>query len=379
LRLESTTVNVTVVGADIIGCAVAYELARRGARVRVVDPRTPGQGATRASAGMLAPYIEGHVPSLLKLGVRSLALYDDFIQRVTADGGLAVEYERCGTLQVAADDPATVRLAALARELAEARVAHRLYDRNEVREVEPELSADVRSALLIPSHGYVVADALMRALMAAAIRLGVAFETATVTQVGGDGTGACVHTSNGRIESDAAVMAAGSWSPLIPVRAGLEAASPRNPRPAVRPVRGQILRLEVEAPLTRRVMWGPGCYVVSLRDGTVLVGATVEDVGFDERATAGGVLALLTAATSWLPALEKAVFTSARVGLRPGTDDELPIIGRSATMPAVVYATGHFRNGALLAPLTASLVADLVIDGHEGPGMEMMRPARVGL
>ncbi|HZI80962.1 MAG TPA: glycine oxidase ThiO [Vicinamibacterales bacterium] len=371
--------KVTVVGAGVIGCAVAYELARRGARVHVADPRTPGQGATRASAGILAPYIEGHVPSLLKLGVRSLALYDDFVQRLIADGGVDVEYARCGTLQVAAADAETIRLSALARELAQARVVHRLFDRNEVREVEPDLSPNVHSALLIPSHGYVVADALMRALVAAALRHGVVFETATVTQVGAAAGGACVHTSSGRIESDAAVMAAGSWSALIPVRAGLEAAGGRNPKPAVQPVRGQLVRLEVEGPLARHVLWGPGCYVVPLRDGSVLVGATVENVGFDERPTAGGVRALLNAATSWFPALEGAVFAGTRVGLRPGTGDELPIVGRSASMPAVVYATGHFRNGVLLAPLTASLVADLVLDGHEGPGMEMMRPARVGL
>jgi glycine oxidase len=372
-------VKVTVVGAGVIGCAVAYELARRGARVHVADPRTPGQGATRASAGILAPYIEGHVSSLLALGVRSLALYDDFVQRLSADAGIDLEYVRCGTLQVAAADAEAVRLAALARDLAKARVVHRLFDGDEVREIEPDLSSSVHSALLIPSHGYVVADSLMRALVAAGLRYGVVFETATVTQVGGAAAGACVHTSNGRIESDAAVMAAGSWSPLIPLRAGLEEAAGRHPRPAVRPVRGQLVRLEVEGPVARHVLWGPGCYVVPLRDGSVLVGATVENAGFDERPTAGGVRALLNAATSWFPALENAVFAGARVGLRPGTDDELPIVGRSATMPSVFYATGHFRNGVLLAPLTASLVADLVMDGHEGPGMEMMRPSRLGL
>jgi glycine oxidase len=372
-------VKVTVVGAGIVGCAVAYELARRGARVRVVDPRTPGQGATRASAGILAPYIEGHVSSLLTLGVRSLALYDEFIQRVSADAGLDVEYARCGTLQVAADDGETIRLAALARDLAEARVVHRLFDKSEVREVEPELSPTVHSALLIPSHGYVVADGLMRALLAATTRAGVEFETATVTQVGSSSSGACVHTPDARIDSDAVIVAAGSWSPLIPIRAGVEGTGGHPPRLAVRPVRGQLLRLEVDRPVAHHVLWGAGCYVVPLRDGTVLVGATVENVGFDERPTAGGVRSLLNAATSWLPALETAVFNGARVGLRPGTDDELPLVGPSATMPRVFYATGHFRNGVLLAPLTASLVADLVMDGQEGPGMEMMRPARAGL
>jgi glycine oxidase len=372
-------VKVTVVGAGVIGCAVAYELARRGARVRVADPRTPGQGATRASAGILAPYIEGHVSSLLTLGVRSLALYDDFVQRLTADAGIDLEYVRCGTLQVAVADAEISHLAALSRDLTKARVAHRLLDAHEVREAEPELSPSVHGALLIPAHGYVVADSLMRALVAACLHYGVEFETTTVTQVGGAAGGACVHTVDGRIESDAAVMAAGSWSPLIPVRAGLEEAGGRNPHPPVSPIRGQIVRLEVERPVARHVLWGPGCYIVPLRDGTVLVGATVENAGFDERPTAGGVRALLNAATSWFPVLETAVFTAARVGLRPGTGDDLPIVGPSSSMPSVFYAIGHFRNGVLLAPLTASLVADLVMDGHEGPGMEMMRPARVGL
>jgi glycine/D-amino acid oxidase-like deaminating enzyme len=118
---------------------------------------------------------------------------------------------------------------------------------------------------------------------------------------------------------------------------------------------------------------------VPLQDGSVLVGATMEYAGYDERPTAAGVRGLLNAATGWFPALENAVFAGARVGLRPGTDDELPIVGPSSHQPRLFYATGHFRNGVLLAPLTASLVADLIVDGSEGPGMEFMRPARVGL
>jgi len=373
-------VNVTVVGAGVVGCAIAYELARRGVGVHVVDPRAPGQGATRASAGILAPYIEGHVGSLRSLGIRSLALYEDFVQRLSADAGVEIEYSRCGTLQIAAADGEDIRLQALARELAEARVVHRVFEEGEVRQIEPELSPSVHSALLIPSHGYVTAASLMQALVTACTKLGVVFETATVTQVGNAASGACVHTMSGRLESDAAVIAAGSWSPTVPVRAGLEAGGSARPgRPPVRPIRGQLVRLETEGPIASHVLWGPGCYIVPLRDGSVLVGATVENAGFDERPTAAGVRGLLNAAVSWFPALETAVFAGVRVGLRPATDDELPILGRSSSLPRVFYATGHFRNGILLAPLSASLAADLIVDGQEGPGMEMMRPSRLGL
>jgi glycine oxidase len=372
-------VNVTVVGAGIVGCATAYELARRGAQVRVIDPGEPGRGATRASAGMLAPFIEGHFSSLLDLGVRSLALYDDFVQRVRLDSGIEVEYARSGTLQIAAADDEMARLAALARTLSEAGVAHSLLDGPSVRRLEPGLSPDVRRALLIPSHGYVAASRLTSALVAAAVKRGVVFERASVTQMGHGPSGVCLHTSAGRIESDAAVVAAGSWSPRIIVGdvVGDVVASPAA-SPVVRPVRGQLVHLQTASPVATHVIWGPGCYIVPWKDGTALVGATVEEAGFDDRPTAGGVRGLLNAAVGWCPALEHAVFTGVRVGFRPGTADELPIVGR-ASVPNVFYATGHFRSGVLLAPLTASLIATLMIDGREGPGLETMRPGRFGL
>ena len=133
------------------------------------------------------------------------------------------------------------------------------------------------------------------------------------------------------------------------------------------------------APVASRVLWGPGCYIVPRQDGTVLVGATVEDVGFDERATLGGVRSLVDAASALVPGLDSAVFKEVRVGLRPATSDELPIIGPSATMRQVFYAAGHYRSGVLLAPLTAGLVADLVLDGRAAPELAATRPARFGL
>jgi glycine oxidase len=172
------------------------------------------------------------------------------------------------------------------------------------------------------------------------------------------------------VESDAAVVAAGSWSDDVAGRA--------RPR-AIRPIRGQLLHLRTGGRLAAHVLWGRRCYIVPRQDGTVLVGATSEDVGFDETATTAGVRYLLESAMALVPSLDAARFESVRVGLRPMTRDELPAIGRSATMPRVFYATGHYRNGVLLAPLTAALVADLVLEGREGPELAMTNPARLGL
>jgi thiazole synthase len=147
----------------------------------------------------------------------------------------------------------------------------------------------------------------------------------------------------------------------------------------IRPIRGQLLQLRLPARPAERVLWGQDCYLVARCDGAVLAGATVEDVGFDERATLTGVQQLLHSAVALMPALQDAIFEDVRVGLRPKTRDELPAVGASSTMPHVFYATGHYRNGVLLAPLTARVVADLVLDGKAGEELAVMKPQRLGL
>ena len=144
----------------------------------------------------------------------------------------------------------------------------------------------------------------------------------------------------------------------------------------MKPIRGQLVRLKWNAPPITHVLWSDRCYIVPWLDGTVLVGATVEDVGFDEQTTAAGVRDLLDAACDLMPQAWGAAFIDARVGLRPATGDGLPIIGRSRQTPGLVYATGHYRNGILLAPLTAQLVGDLVIDGRSDPVLEFVSPSR---
>jgi len=317
-------VNAVVVGAGIIGCAIARELAVRGVRCTVFDPREVGGGATQASAGMLAPYVEAHERGpLLDLGVRSLALYDDWIAAVRAESGADVEYRRIGTLETA-------------------------------------------SNRLTPEHGYVAADALAIALARAAERGGAAFVRDRVTALRETAGGLRVSTPRGAFDATHVVLAAGAWGNAIE---GVRL-------PPVRPVRGQLLYLGWKAAPLTTIVWGPRCYVVPRLDGTVLVGATVEDAGFDERATAAGVRDLLDAVCELLPAARDATFLGVRVGLRPATPDELPVIGGDPNVAGLIHAAGHYRNGVLLAPITAKLLADLIVDGKHDPLLATFNAAR---
>ena len=359
--------DVIVVGAGIIGCAVGRELARRGARAAILEARTAGAGATQASAGVLAPYIEapGAGP-LHQLTVRSLGLYDAFVADLQRDAASIVEYRRCGTLEVAHDADGVARLAALGSWTRSAGVDARWVEAGDVAQLEPALGP-CEGALLVPAHGYVRVAQLTASLVAAAERNGATLIAGQpVTTIAPDGAGLIVATAGERHRGATVVIAAGSWSgPLGPAETV-----------PVKPIRGQLVRLKWDAPPITHVLWSDRCYIVPWLDGTVLVGATVEDVGFDEQTTAAGVRDLLDAACDLMPQAWGAAFIDARVGLRPATGDGLPIIGRSRQTPGLVYATGHYRNGILLAPLTAQLVGDLVIDGRSDPVLEFVSPSR---
>ena len=366
------TSQVVVVGAGIVGCAVAYELARRGVHVRVIDRREVGQGATQASAGVLAPYIEAHDRRpLLELSTRSLDLYDEFVARIVEDSGVAVQYVRTGTLEVATGPGDLQRLEGIHDACVERGIAAQMFDADAVRQAEPQLAPTVRGGLVVESHGFIGASELTTALRRAAAAHGVSFQTsAPVTRIEGNGAGIRVETAGDAFACESAVMAAGSWSGHVEI----DGASPVP----IRPVRGQLLHLGWPVAPLRRVVWAPGCYLVPWSDGSVLAGATIEEVGFDERATVAGVRALIAAAELVAPEVSNASFREARVGLRPATPDELPVIGPSSAVPGLVYACGHFRNGILLAPLTAAIVADLMVDRRLDEALDLTSPSRFG-
>ena len=239
-----------------------------------------------------------------------------------------------------------------------------------VRELEPQIDDEMVGGLLVPGHGYVAAGDLVRAMCAAVATRGVRLDGDRVLRIGAQASGLRIETQGETIQAPAVVVAAGSWTSRVVVEG--DQVLP------VRPVRGQLVHLDWPTAPLGRIVWGPECYLVPWTTGALLVGATVEEAGFDERATTAGVRDLLEAACDLLPRAWQAGFSGVRVGLRPATPDGLPVIGASRRVAGVYYATGHYRNGVLLAPVTALLVADLVLGQPPDSALDAFRADRFG-
>lgn len=364
--------DAVVIGAGAVGCASAWELARRGLRVVVVERGTPGGEATWAAAGMLSVMPEGDRPdALYALARASHDRYPGFLRAVREATGAIVELRELGNLRVAlSDDAAEALRREVEREWAAGLEAEWL-DPAAARELEPSLAGTIRAAALTQRDAHVDNRRLGRALWAAAAAAGVAFRLgvpAARVVFGSGGQVAGVELASGeRIDAGAVVVAAGSWSGTL---GGL-------PRPLpVHPVRGQMLAVEAVPPLVRRIVMGSACYLVPASDGRVLVGATVERAGFDRRVTPAGLRNLVSAAIALVPDLAEAPIVETWAGLRPGTPDGFPVLGADPEVAGLVYATGHFRNGILLTPITAEIVADLVTGRPPAVGLEPFSPTR---
>lgn len=363
---ERRTYDVVVVGAGIVGLACAWRAGQAGLSVLVLDRGAPGAEASAAAAGMLAPVTEAEFgeEALMRLGLAGRAAWPTFAAELSERSGLDLEYRETGALVVAVDrDDAEElrRLHELQRSLG--LDAEWLAGRD-CRRLEPGLSPRVRGGVLAPQDASVDPRAVVRALLVALREDGV--EVASGVEVQGlrESSGAVdgVVTAAGPITAERVVAAGGAWS------AGLAESAP-----PVRPVKGQILRVRGPA-LAERVVRTPRCYVVSRAGGEIVVGATVEERGFDTAATAGGVHRLLEAAWEVLPDIEERELVEVGAGLRPGTPDNRPVIGRG--LDGLVWATGHHRSGVLLTPITATAVRDLLLGGDAPPSLESCSPDR---
>ncbi|MGV9375037.1 glycine oxidase ThiO [Nonomuraea sp. NPDC003707] len=363
-----------IVGGGVVGLSLAWRLAREGRPVTLVDP-APASGASHAAAGMLAPVSEvtyTEVP-LLRLGVASLRRWPAFAAELAADAGLAgpeaLDLRSEGTLDVAfgADDLAA--LDELAAYLEKLELPVRRLTGRECRRLEPMLAPSVRGGLLAVGDSWVDPRRVTAALLAALDRRGVQLVRARVGELlrdGGRVTGVRLEPSGGddrraELRAERVILAAGAWS------AGLAEVP-------VRPVKGQIMRLRSPQPLLTRcvrgTVHGTPVYLVPRGDGELVVGATQEEMGFDTRVTAGGLYELLRDARELVPGITELEVSDVVAGLRPGTPDNLPLIGPSGT-PGLALATGHHRGGVLLAPLTADILL-----GEEGELAAMCSPGR---
>ncbi|HEY5131208.1 MAG TPA: glycine oxidase ThiO [Bradyrhizobium sp.] len=372
--------NVIIIGAGVVGLGIAWRLAQRGVEVTVFDKGGAGAGASHAAAGMLAACVEAEPgeEALVALGRTSQAQWPDFATELERVTGISVDLRREGILMVAltADD--------------QARLHHHLeFQRGlglplewigaaELRRREPHLGSTLAGAIYSPQDHQVDNRKLVTALRSAAEEAGATiheYQSVRGIVIAGERARGVTLADRTEVLADAVVLAAGAWSRTI------EGVAPAL-RPPVRPLKGQAIALQMDpaAPLIRHVCWAPGVYMVPRNDGRLILGATVEEKGFDPNLTAGGVLALLEAAWRAVPAVEELPIAEMWVGHRPGSRDDAPILGPSA-VPGLIYATGHHRNGILLAPVTANFIASAVVDGIVAPaiapfGVDRFTPAQ---
>ena len=361
--------DVIVVGGGIIGLATARALARRGAGVLVLEGSLPQRGATWAAGGMLSPLPESSSPEFLALAAASLDRYPAFVASLEAESGLDVGYRRSGKLHVGFGPADAPLLDRLLRSPHAADFGVRPVGAAAARALEPVLAPAITGGVLVERDHHVDNRALAEAAATAARGAGVELRHAQASGMAiRAGRMAGVRLQDGAtLHADAVVVAAGS-------RSGELRFLPR-PLPT-RPVRGEMVALRAPAPPLERVVVTPRCYLIPRPDGRVVVGATEEDVGYAPGPTAAGIGALLAAAVEAAPAFAHLPVEETWAGYRPGTPDQLPFLGLDPEVEGLAYATGHYRNGILLAPVTAAAVV-AVFTGEEPPvPLDAFRPER---
>ena len=359
--------KIVIIGGGVIGLGIGWQLAKAGAAVTTYDRAEAGRAASWAAAGMLAPLAEAHneEPELLKLGCRSLERYPQWVRELEADAEMSVGYRVEGTLIVGLESDDTHQLRHLYTAQQDLGLDVEWLTGRTAREIEPALSPRVTTAIRCASDHQVDNRLMVKALQRSFQTCGgVLHENSTIGSVvieNGVATG--VQTQDGFQAADTLILAAGCWSAKIE---GL----PDTLRPPVRPVKGQMLALQMEEGITVknvirtvRARYPTSVYLVPRTDGRLIVGATSEEMGFDTRLTAGGVFELLRGAWEAVPGVYELPLLETWTGLRPGSRDNAPILGETP-IKNLIYATGHYRNGILLTPITAYEIAKLILTGN---------------
>jgi len=347
--------DLLVIGGGIVGLSCAWEAARQGLHVRVLERGRPGREASWAAAGMLSPFAEAESEGpFLEFGLTSLALWRDWARTLEAESGIEIDYQEGGKLLVAFDPSEAARLQQRVTWAHKHGLRAHWLDAESLLQEEPDLAPTVKGGLSIEADFRVDPRKATAALERAALGAGVDLRSGT--EVRGlwrdaDRIRGVLLQEGSRMEGGRVLVAGGAWSGRLE---GL-------PRPVpVRPIRGQMLALVPDRLPSERVLASTGVYLVPRSDGRLLVGATMEEVGYQAGPTVGGIRQLLDAAVHLVPGLTQASIAEFWSGLRPGTPDGFPILGADPGVEGLLLATGHFRNGILLAPLTAAIIGTLV-------------------
>lgn len=373
--IKRNTADCLIVGGGVIGLAVACELAGRGVRrVALVERQTLGAESSHAAAGMLAPQAEAdEADSFFRLACAGRDLYPAFSEQLRAETGIDIELDPTGTLYVALSAADAEEIEHRFRWQQQAGLDVERMTAADAQLFEPSLSPHTRLALRFPRDTQVEPRRLVAALASAAQARGVQLivgEEVTAILTDGDHVRG-VETPHGSIFAETVIIAGGAWSARL-----CETLDQHESSPRVVPVRGQMLCFDARPPLVRHVIYSPRGYLVPRRDGRLLAGSTTEQVGFQKAITADGLRAITTHATEISPSVGQLPVIDSWAGLRPGTEDGLPLIGESLATRNLYYATGHYRNGILLAPITAKLITDLITRGEKSPLLDDFAPGR---
>ena len=361
--------KVIVVGGGIIGCATAFELAKAGCAVTLFERETPGAEASGAAAGFLSALADTHVTHYSHLALASWRLFPAVAAELHERTGIDVELVTRGTIHPLADAEA-VRRAETRAKLATSRdLGIETWDAAELRAREPALSSEIRGAMFVRGDHWVNNQRLTVAYAQAAAGAGVAIRAAQVTRVVvEDGRARGVVVGGDRVDADRVILAAGAWTAEL--LASFGARLPMEPR------RGQMVALAHVPPVLRHCVHFNDLYLVPRPSGELLIGATVDRVGFQRAVTAAGVAELLGKAIALVPALGTLPVTRTWCGFRPWARDGLPVIGPWPGAENLVVATAHYRNGILLAPITARLVTAWILDQRPTLAIDDFLPDR---